>query len=213
MRGRWLAGVVVGFFVVSGCTTDVAGRAEAVGGVSSTTTAGACRPADLMSCIMPAPAGSVSYSSPLGPTGTVTAKQFVSAFYPDDAQYNNQIANQLQTQGLLTVAHRNWAVTHGDQVDVVLLGFASADGAQQRARLVENGTQQDPTLTTFSAPGLPSGVVAFVDRTVDKSGNMGVRAYAAFGQVEMEFNYFHPATLDSGDVVAQVGQEVALLKG
>lgn len=162
---------------------------------------------------MPAPAGSVAYPSPLGPNGAVTVKAFVSAFYPDDAQYNNQIADQLQTQGLVAIAHRNWTVMHGDQVDLVLLGFASASGAQERARLVENGTQQDPTLTTFSGSGLPSGVVAFADRTVDKYGNMGVRAYAAFGPVEMEFNYFHPATLDPADVVAQIGQEVALLTG
>jgi hypothetical protein len=166
-----------------------------------------------MACIMSAPAGSMAYPSPLGPNGVVTAKAFVSAFYPDDGQYNNQIADQLQTQGLVAIAHRNWAVTHGEQVDLVLLGFASAGGAQERARLVEHGTQQDPTLTTFSGAGLSSGVVAFVDRTVDKFGNMGVRAYAAFGQVEMEFNYFHPATLDPADVVAQIDREVALLKG
>jgi hypothetical protein len=164
-----------------------------------------------MSCVVSAPADSAPYSTPLGPNGVVTAKQFVSAFYPDDAQYNNQIADQLQQQGLQSVAHRNWEVTHGDQVDIVLLGFASADGARQRARLVANSTQQDPTLSTFTGAGLPAGVQAFVDRTVDKYGNIGVRAYGAFGPVELEFNYYHPTAVDSADLVAQIGHEVALL--
>ena len=166
-----------------------------------------------MSCIVAAPAGAQPYSAPLGPNGVVTAQQFITAFYPDDAQYNNQIADQLQAEGLQSVAHRNWEVTDGDQVDIVLLGFSNALGAQDRAKVVEDGTQGDPTLTTFSGSGLPSEVVAFADRTVDKYGNIGVRAYAAYGQVEMEFNYFRPGSLDAGDLVSQIKREVALLKG
>lgn len=166
-----------------------------------------------MSCIAAAPDGSKSYTTALGPDGTVTTQQFLAAFYPDDAQYHNQIANQLQEEGLQSVAHRNWEVTGGDEIDIVLLGFASASGAKDRARLVEESTQRDPTLTTFSGSGMPSGVVALVDRAVDKYGNIGVRAYAAYGQVEMEFNYFRPQSLDAADLTAQIGREVALLNG
>ena len=165
-----------------------------------------------MSCIVAAPDGSNFYTTPLGPNGTATAQQFVSAFYPDDAQYHNQIANQLQEEGLQSVAHRNWEVPGGDEIDIVLLGFASAAGAKDRAQLVEESTQRDPTLSTFSGSGMPSGVVALVDRAVDKYGNIGVRAYAAFGQVEMEFNYFRPRSLDAADLVAQIGREVQLLQ-
>lgn len=211
MRGGWLAGVLACLVVASGCANTVGGRAEPAAGASSATLPGSCRPSDLLACIVPAPAGSAPYSTPLGPNGAVTARQFVSAFYPDDAQYNNQIADQLQTQGLQAIAHRNWAVTQGDQADVVLLGFTTARGAQQRARVVEDSTRRDPTLSTFTGPGLPNGVVAFVDRTVDKYGNIGVRAYAAYGQVELEFNYFHPSSLDTADLAAQVDAEVALL--
>jgi hypothetical protein len=159
-----------------------------------------------------APAGAEAYSTPLGPNGTVTTQRFLAAFYPDDAQYDNQIADQLQEEGLLAVAHRNWEVHGGDQVDIVLLGFASASGARDRARLVEESTQRDPTLSTFSGSGMPDGVTAFVDRTVDKDGNIGVRAYAAYGQVELEFNYFRPGSLDAADLVAQIGREVRLLR-
>jgi hypothetical protein len=166
-----------------------------------------------MSCIAAAPDGAKSYTTALGPNGTVTTQQFLAAFYPDDAQYHNQIANQLQEEGLQSVAHRNWEVTGGDEIDIVLLGFASASGAKDRARLVEESTQRDPTLTTFSGSGMPSGVVALVDRAVDKYGNIGVRAYAAYGQVEMEFNYFRPQSLDAADLTAQIGREVALLNG
>ena len=166
-----------------------------------------------MSCIVAAPDGAAPYSTPLGPNGVVTSQQFISAFYPDDGQYNNQIANQLQAQGLQSIAHRNWEVPGGDQVDIVLLGFAAAQGAQVRAKLVEDSTRNDPTLTTFSGSGMPGGVVAFVDRTVDKYGNIGVRAYASFGQVELEFNYFRPGSLDANDLTAQVAREVQLLTG
>lgn len=234
MRGRWLAGVLIGLFVVSGCSRDVAGRPVPVAGAAGsgatveptgTATAGACRPGDLMRCIVAAPAGSTAYSTPLGPDGAVTTQRFIDAFYPDDARYNNQIANQLRAQGLQSVAHRNWVGTDGDQVDIVLLGFASPGGARSRAMAVETSTRRDPTLTVFDGAGsssgagvptgtsLPGGVVAFVDRTVDKYGNVGVRAYGAFGSVEMEFNYARPAKLDAEDLVAQVGQEVALLAG
>ena len=167
-----------------------------------------------MRCIVAAPAGSSAYATPLGPNGVVSTQQFISAFYPADARYNNQIADQLREQGLAGVAHRNWAATGtGDQVDIVLLGFTTPGGARSRAQAVETSTRRDPTLSTFTGPGLPSGVVAFVDRTVDRNGNIGVRAYAAFGVVEMEFNYLHPATLDAADLTAQVGREVQLLKG
>jgi hypothetical protein len=213
VRGRWLAGVLSGLFVVSGCTSSVAGRAVP----AATTTAvdqGICRAADLMRCIVAAPAGSSAYATPLGPNGVVSTQQFISAFYPADAQHNHRIADQLREQGLVSVAHRNWAASgSGDQVDIVLLGFATAGGAQSRARTVETSTRRDPTLGMLAGAGLPSGVVAFVDRTVDRNGNIGVRAYAAFGVVEMEFNYLHPATLDSADLIAQVTREVQLLTG
>jgi hypothetical protein len=216
VRARWVAGAIAVLFAVSGCATAVEGRPEPASGslpsgaAASTT---ACRTSDLMSCIVAAPEGARSYTTPLGPNGTVTTRQFLAAFYPDDAQYHNQIANQLQDEGLLAVAHRNWEVTGGDEIDIVLLGFASASGAKDRAQLVEESTRQDPTLTVFHGAGMPDGVVALVDRAVDKYGNIGVRAYAAYGQVEMEFNYFRPRSLDDADLVAQVGREVRLLKG
>lgn len=210
MRGRWLAGVLIGLVVLSGCTTNVAGRAVPV---AATADQGTCPATDLMRCIVAAPAGSSAYPTPLGPNGVVSAQQFISAFYPADARFNNQIANQLRAQGLESVAHRNWAAAGGgDEVDIVLLGFATAGGAQSRAQAVETSTRRDPTLSTFTGSGLPSGVVAFVDRTVDRNGNVGVRAYGSFGVVEMEFNYYHPATLDSADLAAQVGREVDLLR-
>ena len=214
MRGRWLAGVLVGLCALVGCTTQVAGQAvPAAGSGAAPGPAGACRTADLMGCIVAAPAGAQTYPTPLGPNGVVTTHQFLAAFYPDDAQYDNQIADQLQTEGLRSVAHRNWEVDGGDQVDIVLLGFASESGARDRAQVVEESTQRDPTLTTFSGTGMPSGVLAYVDRTVDKYGNIGVRAYAAYGQVEMEFNYFRPQSLDAADLTAQISREVQLLKG
>lgn len=212
MRGRWVAGAVAVVVAVSGCATAIAGRAEPASG-GAPGLAGACPTTDLMSCIVAAPDGARPYTTPLGPNGTVSTRTFLAAFYPDDAQYHNQIANQLQAEGLQSVAHRNWEVTGGDEIDIVLLGFASASGARDRARLVEESTRQDPTLTTFSGVGLPSGVVALVDRAVDRYGNIGVRAYAAYGQVEMEFNYFRPQRLDDADLVAQVKREVALLTG
>jgi hypothetical protein len=208
VRGRWLAVVLSGLLVLPGCTTSVAGRAEAA---AVTIAAGTCQPADLVRCIVAAPAGAVAYPTSLGPNGVVTTQRFLDAFYPEDQRFNNRIADELQAEGLQSIAHRDWAVTHGDQVDIVLLGFATATGAEQRARLVEDSTGHDPTLRTFGAAGMPSGVVAFVDRTADRNGNIGVRAYAAFGQVELEFNYFHPATLDAADLIAQVGREVELL--
>ncbi len=167
-----------------------------------------------MRCIVAAPAGSSAYATPLGPNGVVSTQQFISAFYPADARYNHPIANQLRAQGLESVAHRNWVATgNEDQVDIVLLGFATPGGAQSRAWAVATSTRRDPTLSTLTGSDLPSGVVAFVDRTVDRNGNIGVRAYGAFGAVEMEFNYLHPATLDSADLAAQVRREVDLLKG
>lgn len=208
MRGRWLAVVLSGLLVLPGCTTSVPGRAEAA---AVTTAAGTCRPADLVRCIVAAPAGAVAYPTSLGPNGVVATQRFLDAFYPDDGRNNNQIADELHAEGLQSIAHRDWAVTHGDQVDIVLLGFATATGAAQRARQVEASTGHDPTLRTFGGAGMPSGVVAFVDRTTDGNGNIGVRAYAAFGQVELEFNYFHPAKLDAADLTAQVGREVELL--
>ena len=218
MRGRWLAGVLSGLFVVSGCASNVAGRAvPAANGTA--VDQGICQAAELMRCIVAAPAGSSAYATPLGPNGVVSTRQFISAFYPADAQHDNQIADQLREQGLESVAHRNWAVSgtgdqvDGDQVDIVLLGFTTSGGAQSRAQVVETSTRRDPTLGTFAGAGLPSGVVAFVDRSVDRNGNIGVRAYAAFGAVEMEFNYLHPATLDSADLTAQVAREVELLTG
>ena len=206
--------MLVGLCALAGCRTEVAGQAVPVAGSEPpSAAAGACRPADLMICIATAPAGARFYTTPLGPNGTVSAQQFLAAFYPDDGQYGNQIADQLRDEGLRSVAHRNWEVDGGDQVDIVLLGFASAEGARDRAQVVERSTQRDPTLTTFDGPGMPAGVTAFVDRTVDKYGNIGVRAYAAYGPVEFEFNYFRPRSLDAADLTAQVAREVRLLRG
>ncbi|HJP80619.1 MAG TPA: hypothetical protein VJ914_40480 [Pseudonocardiaceae bacterium] len=209
MRGRWLAGVLIGLLVLPSCTSTVTGSAQAA---ASPTARGNCQPGDLMRCIVAAPAGAVAYPTSLGPNGVVPTHQFLAAFYPEDPRYHNQIADKLQTEGLQAIAHRDWAVTQGDQVDIVLLGFATATGARQRAQHVADSTRHDPTLRTFTGAGLPDGVVALVDRTVDRNGNIGVRAYAAFGQVELEFNYLHPATLDEADLTAQIGREVALLQ-
>jgi hypothetical protein len=216
VRGRWPAGVLIGLLVLSGllvlpgCVTKVTGTAEPA---ASPTAKGTCQPGDLMRCIVAAPTGAAAYPTSLGPNGAVATRQFLAAFYPEDPRNDNQIADELRTEGLRSIAHRDWAVTQGDQVDIVLLGFATATGARQRAEHVADSTRHDPTLRTFEGSGMPGGVVAFVDRTVDKNGNVGVRAYAAFGQVELEFNYFHPATLDAADLTAQIGREVTLLRG
>ena len=209
MRDRWLAGVLIGLLVLPGCTTKVTGSAQPA---ASPTAKGTCRPEDLMRCIVAAPVGAAAYPTSLGPNGVVATHQFLAAFYPEDPRFHNQIADELQTEGLQSIAHRDWAVTQGDQVDIVLLGFATATGARQRAQHVADSTRHDPTLRTFTGAGMPDGVVAFVDRTVDRNGNIGVRAYAAFGQVELEFNYLYPATLEQADLTAQIGREVALLR-
>jgi hypothetical protein len=92
----------------------------------------AAAPADqnrVLGDLVPPPAGSTPWESndQIGPSGILTLDQFAVRYTQADRQ---RVVSEQTTRGFQYAVRENWNTGNGQEVDIVLLQFATAIGAQ-----------------------------------------------------------------------------------
>ena len=160
-----------------------------------------CAESDLTSCleVQPSNASVPTSAAPWGSSaGAVTVQQYVQAYYSDSAAAATTETTNLQTAGAQAVAHEEWASTGPDQstIDLMVVRFASAQGAQARA-LAGQGDAQSPSESNglaVSIPGLPGHV--YPERTPDAEGYVHAEYYTAVGNLLMVAHFSSLSSFD-----------------
>lgn len=157
-----------------------------------------CVPTTPVSCLMPTPAGKHPWPVQPLPEGVITATQFVDHLYPS---YTQQELLELGQQGIRAIAHEDCnGGANADVADVYVLQFGDLVGAQSRYLGVTGATEKDATQSVITLSGLTpryDTILVFASKSMDDKGFMHGAAYAWYGQLEIEFFFSSPATLDT----------------
>ncbi|HEX3789592.1 MAG TPA: hypothetical protein VHW44_17135 [Pseudonocardiaceae bacterium] len=201
---------------LTGCASTISGSAEPAPGDATTTAPAAptaCAPTDLTTCLMAVPTGAQQWAQPYAPDGPLTMQQFLDRIYFDqNATQKQSVTQQLQAQGLRTIAHQSWHATNSDDSDLLLFDFGAAAGATSRTSQQVSAYTGDPQYKRVSMPDLAAAKVSvFRLATVDDQDQVAVIALAAFGPVAMQFFFWSNATLDSATLESYLKQEIAIL--
>lgn len=181
---------------------------------NSVVTAVNCRPADLTSCLIKAPAGAELLSSSDGdqwPQQTSsTADLYAANITTGSTGFGNQTASLLKQDGLKTIVHTDWNAVDGDDVDIVLLGFDSQSGAK-----AWNSTRAAEILATYPGPTVAvpgdSTDTAHAASKADSKGNFGAGFTTVVGRIVLDVTYSSPNKLNSQDLRNWAGTELASL--
>jgi hypothetical protein len=148
----------------------------------------------------PLPPGAQSWGDAWSANVTPTAADFVDRFY--SASGKTVVLAELKTLGLTAIANRTWTAADGNQVDFVLLDFATAYGASGRYAAVVQSAHSDSALSAFAIPGHTTDAQGFRTKTVGSDGLVDSRAYAhdAGSTVVVETFYFSPTTFKIADL-------------
>ena len=120
-------------------------------------------------------------------TYTPTLQQFVDHLY--GTAVRSRATRTLTSQGLAEIAHIFWITDERIQNDLVLLRFATPDGAAARLRDVENAANGNSDFASYSidARGAP---IVYYAKQPDVDGNTAVRAYAQWNDTVVEMFLF-----------------------
>lgn len=230
-RGRTaaLALVCAALTMLGGCTTTVRGSAapghdaptgSATPGDTPTASGsspagpGSCLPATPTTCMMAPPTGSRQWNPVYAPNGPIDMTQFLDrVYYNANPSQRQEVATELNAQGLRAIAHESWRGANSDDADVVLLAFAAPSGAISRNTQLVTSHDADTTFRKVNLPALTNmGVSVYQLPTMDAQGEVPAVCFAAFGQISMEFFFWSLATLDSETLVNWLDQEAAVLR-
>lgn len=104
--------------------------------------------ASLSACLMPVPTGSSAWHGSWGAETAPTPAEYADEFEPNSA-WRTRIVAQLGESGLTSISQHSWITSSGDQVQDVLLGFGTDNGAQSWFDTKVDGL----TGTEFFIPG------------------------------------------------------------
>ena len=198
------AAVVAGMVIGSKTTGQV--------NVSPTVAKAACVPARLSSCLIAAPVGAGTFSGSWAQDTAVTAAQYAGE-YPDaaDQAAPSGVTGQLTADGVHTIVHHNW-YDGDDQIDIVLLDFATAQGAQAWALDRTGEFLAQGGGPTVAVPGDETGK-AYAAAAPDSIGNVPLRYITTVGTVDLEIHYASTGSLQTPDFSLWAGAQYASLAG
>ncbi len=163
--------------------------------------------------LVPAPAGSRPWSGSWGHTEHPSMAQFLQEFYR--APQRTGVATTLAALHVEGIAHRAWVAADGNQIDMVLLSFATPSGAAARFSDVTAATaaQSNMTAVGFGAYGRREAQ-GFVEAGLDPDGFVRARVYAhpARSVLLVEAFYFSPHRFARADLDAWTEAQLARLR-
>ena len=174
-----------------------------------------CKPADLTTCLITAPAGAVRLSAngdDQWPQQTVsTAGLYSSNITTDSPGVGGSTTSLLSQDGVKTVAHNDWNSVDGNNIDIVLLGFSTQKGAQ-----AWNSTRAAEILaaypgSTVAIPGDSAGG-AHAATKADAKGNIDAGYSTVVGQFVLNISYSSPNQLSAQDLQNWAGTELTSLR-
>lgn len=156
--------------------------------------------AALDACLITPPDGSRSWSDDWGLNRTPTMQQFAQHMYP--TSYVPRAEARLKDQDLVGIAHETWHAANGDEADLVLLDFATTQGA--RSRTVEELHYRDGADFSVSGPGSAGGTSL---TKPDSAGMYRTMIYGYSGTIAVEVHAFAAKSLDRAEAIAWAQSE------
>ena len=163
-----------------------------------------CTEANLPGCLEKEPSGAEAAQLSWGGSGAVSVQQYVDAYY-DDSSVSESIETQdLQTAGVRQIVHEQWEIAgHGQPAaDVIVMSFASAQGAQSRALAGAGAalSAEGSDGLQVAIPGLPGYV--YPHRVPDASGFVNAEYFTAVGNLLMVVHFGSLSSFDRSDFAA-----------
>ena len=172
-----------------------------------------CRPSDLSSCLINAPAGAVQLSSPTpwSQEAAPSTELYSSTITSDAVGLKSDSTTLLGQDGLHQVVHTDWNAVDGDDIDLVLLQFGSRRGAQ-----AWNSTRTAETTAAYPGQGvaIPGDTAgkAFAATKADAQGDVDAAYSAVVGDLVLNVAYSSPKALSPQDLASWTGTELASLR-
>jgi hypothetical protein len=161
----------------------------------------ACTELNLLSCLEKEPSGATPVLLPWGDSGDVTAQEYAQTYYDTPAADEAIAVQNLQNAGIQAIVHEKWTVSEGQQAtaDVIVMSFASAQGAQSRALASEGGalSAEASAGLEVAIPGLPG--YAYPHRILDADGYVDAEYFATVGNLLMVVHFWSRASFDQTD--------------
>jgi hypothetical protein len=208
-RVLWITAVVVVLALVSvGVVALTSGRSG-----NSVVAMVHCQPSKLTTCLIKAPAGAeqLSGSSPWDQDTAPTTDLYSSNITRDAAGVSDDTSSFTTTDGLQHLAHADWNAVDGNNVDLVLLQFASQKGARawNATRTAEIAAAYPGQSVTI--PG-DTAAKAFAATKADKQGNIDAAYSTVVGNLVLNVAYSSPMKLSAADLETWAGTELASLR-
>jgi hypothetical protein len=178
----------------------------------ATSSSAARPPVDLTALLAAAPAGAKPWNNAWGRLERPTLAQFVKEFYPASAR--RDITTTLRTQGAVDLAHRTWVARNSNQIDLVLMRFASPAGALSRYLAITDGTASRSDSTRFTVTGYRRGEAqGFRQSGKDAYGYVRARTYGLIAgtSIVLEAFFFSPHHFDKAALVSWTHQQLSRL--
>jgi hypothetical protein len=195
MSVRRVTVLVLACLSLSACATTVSGHPVAAPGPTSTT---ATPPGGLNDLLIDGPSGSHPWGTAWATDQLPTTDEFAARVYAAGDRVTESA--RLRSQGIIAIAHRTWVAPDSNQADVVLLQFATADGATSRLRAAVSAKAATPNIESFTVPNLPD-VVGYYDAVIDNDGNYRAIVYGQKAGIVVELFYYCPAPFSSADAI------------
>lgn len=170
-----------------------------------------CNTHELTSCLV-APPSAAQHNSGAWDTSTTVDTAAYAAAYPDAAALHqpSELSTLINAAGLTSIAHRDWTLS-GNQVDLILLQFGSAQGAKSWAE-----DRTGDFLSLDDGPQLAvTGITdakAYTTSTPDSSGNISARFVDTVGDIALEVHYASQGSMQDHDFDLWTSTEYASLQ-
>ncbi|MHA6758134.1 hypothetical protein [Streptacidiphilus sp. PAMC 29251] len=174
-------------------------------------TATAADKSRLLRDLTAAPKGSRPWakSSTNGPTGILTLTQLLVRYA--DSTDRELVSNEELDRGFQFAVRKNWHASDGSQVDINLLQFSTATGAQSFTLAYQSSTGDDVGADgTFPVPG-SGDAQAFQHPKLTVDGDIWTESYAVIGNVAIDVDFWMPAKADRKAATALFQKQYATL--
>ena len=161
--------------------------------------------------LVPLPGGAQAWpsNSQDGPTGVITLAQYLSR--DSDATQVKQDTVVDTNRGFQYAVREDWNAADESQVDLYLLQFASASGAQSFVLDRQSGAGDAVGASgTYTVPR-SGDATAYQHSGLDSQGNIYTEGYAMVGDIALEVNFWAPAKANRAAMTALFQQQYAKL--
>lgn len=167
---------------------------------------------DLTGCLIKPPAGAerLSGADAWNQHTAGTANLYRANVVTGAGGLDGDTSSLLDTDGLQSVAHSDWNAVDGNNVDIVLLSFATQKGARawSATRAAEIAAADRGQAVTI--PGDTTGK-AYAATKADPHGNVNAGYSTVVGNVVLDVAYSSPKTFSAKDLQTWAGTELASL--